>query len=130
LDDHGPGLSIRQNGTAVQNERPQHLPLALPVDLRDWVAEDDLVHFVIHPGERLPLSAFAVNYKGCGDEQSPSHMRLAVLADCGYADNGDLRRLQRERPALDLYVSVYREDAHEQRRCDCRPVHKVKAPGG
>jgi hypothetical protein len=44
-------------------------PFLLPPDLRDWVAQDDLVHFVIHAVERLPLSAFAVNSKGCGDEQ-------------------------------------------------------------
>jgi hypothetical protein len=44
-------------------------PFLLPPDLRDWVAQDDLVHFVIHAVERLPLSAFAVNSKGCGDKQ-------------------------------------------------------------
>jgi hypothetical protein len=43
----------------------------LAVDLRDRVAEDELVRFVMHAAERLPLSAFAVNYKGCGDEQYP-----------------------------------------------------------
>lgn len=47
----------------------RNTPLLLPPDLRDSVAQDDLVHFVIHAVERLPLSAFAVNSKGCGDEQ-------------------------------------------------------------
>ena len=47
----------------------RNTPLLLPPDLRDWVAQDDLVHFVIHAVERLPLSAFAVNSKGCGDKQ-------------------------------------------------------------
>ena len=47
----------------------RHTPLLLLPDLRDWVAEDDLVHFVIQAVERLPLSTFAVNHKGCGDEQ-------------------------------------------------------------
>ncbi len=37
-------------------------PMLLPPDLRDWVGEDDLVHFVIAAVERLPLSRFAVNY--------------------------------------------------------------------
>jgi hypothetical protein len=49
----------------------RNTPLLLPPDLRDWVAQDDLVHFVIHAVQRLPLSAFAVNYKGCGAEQHP-----------------------------------------------------------
>jgi len=56
--------------------------LLLPPDLRDWVAQDDLVHFVIHAVQRLPLSAFGVNSKGCGDEQYPPHMMLALLIDC------------------------------------------------
>jgi hypothetical protein len=38
--------------------------MLLPPDLRDWVAEDDLVHFVIAAVERLPLSRFAVNERG------------------------------------------------------------------
>jgi len=73
----------------------RNTPLLLPLDLRDWVAEDDLVHFVIHAVERLPLSAFAVNHKGCGDEQYPPHMMLALLIYC-YA-NGifSSRRIER-----------------------------------
>ena len=43
-------------------------PLLLPPDLRDWVAEDDLVHFVIEAVERLPLTTFAVNHRGGGGE--------------------------------------------------------------
>ena len=30
-------------------------PMLLPVDLRDWVAEDDLVHFVIESVETMKL---------------------------------------------------------------------------
>jgi len=52
----------------------------------------------------------------------------AVLADCGYATKADLQRLGRERPDLELYVSVYREDAHAQRRYEYRPLDKVKNP--
>lgn len=70
-------------------------PLLLPADLRDWVAEDDLVHFIIGAVERLPLSTFAVNQKGCGDAQYPPHAMLALLIYC-YA-NGifSSRRIQR-----------------------------------
>jgi transposase len=60
----------------------RNTPLLLPLDLRYWVAQDDLLHFVIHAVERLPLSAFAVNSKDCGDEQYPPHMMLALLIDC------------------------------------------------
>jgi transposase len=70
-------------------------PMLLPPDLRDWVGEDDLVHFIIEAVERLPLSAFAVNEKGCGDEQFPPHMMLALIIYC-YA-NGlfGSRRIER-----------------------------------
>ncbi len=70
-------------------------PMLLPPDLRDWVAEDDLVHFVIAAVERLPLSQFAVNHKGTGSEQYPPRVLLALLIYC-YA-NGlfSSRRIQR-----------------------------------
>lgn len=70
-------------------------PLLLPPDLRDWVGEDDLVHFVIQAVDQLPLAKFAVNRKGCGDEQYPPHMLLALLVYC-YA-NGifSSRRIER-----------------------------------
>ena len=59
----------------------RHTPMLLPPDLREWVGEDDLVHFVIAAVERLPLSAFAVNHKGCGDEQFPPPMMLTLLGN-------------------------------------------------
>jgi len=73
----------------------RNTPLLLPPDLRDWVAQDDLLHFVIHAAEQLPLSAFAVDSKDCGDEQYPPPMMLALLIDC-YA-NGifSSRRIER-----------------------------------
>lgn len=70
-------------------------PMLLPPDLRDWVAEDDWVHFVISAVERLSLGSFAVNHKGCGDAQYPPHMMLSLLIYC-YA-NGlfSSRRIER-----------------------------------
>jgi transposase/Skp family chaperone for outer membrane proteins len=54
-------------------------PMLLPPDLRDWVPEDDLVHFVIEAVDRLPLESFRVNHRGTGDKQFPPHMMLALL---------------------------------------------------
>lgn len=86
----------------------------LPPDLRDWVAEDDLVHFVIQAVERLPLSTFCVNHKGCGDEQYPPHMMLALLIYC-YA-NGIFasRRIER---------ATYRDVAVRYLTADLHPDH-------
>jgi len=51
-----------------------------------------------------------------------------ALADCGYVDREVFERLAKERPDLDLYVSVHREDAHAERRYDYRPLDKIKPP--
>jgi transposase len=53
--------------------------MLLPPDLREWVPEDDLVHFVIEAVDRLPLEKFRVNHRGTGDKQFPPHMMLALL---------------------------------------------------
>lgn len=92
----------------------RNTPLLLPPDLRDWVAEDDLVHFVIQAVERLPLSTFAVNEKGCGDEQYPPHTMLALLIYC-YA-NGifSSRRIER---------ATYRDVAVRYLTADTHPDH-------
>ena len=92
----------------------RNTPLLLPPDLRDWVAEDDLVHFVIHAVERLPLSTFAINHKGCGDEQYPPHTMLALLIYC-YA-NGlfSSRRIER---------ATYRDVAVRYLTADQHPDH-------
>jgi transposase len=89
-------------------------PLLLRPDLREWVAEDDLVHFVIQAVDRLPLSTFAVNHKGCGDEQYPPHLMLALLIYC-YA-NGlfSSRRIER---------ATYRDVAVRYLTADTHPDH-------
>ena len=57
----------------------RNTPMLLPPDLREWVPEDDLVHFVIEAVDRLPLESFRVNHRGTGDKQFPPHMMLALL---------------------------------------------------
>jgi hypothetical protein len=57
----------------------RNTPMLLPPDLRDWVGEDDLVHFVIEAVDRLPLEIFQVNHRGTGDQQFPPHMMLSLL---------------------------------------------------
>ncbi len=40
--------------------------MLLPEDMRDWVREDDLVHFVIEAVEKMDLRGFRVNVRGTG----------------------------------------------------------------
>jgi transposase len=54
-------------------------PMLLPPDLREWVADDDLAHFVLEAVESLDLGLAAVNARGTGSEQYPPSMMLAVL---------------------------------------------------
>ena len=76
-------------------EVDRNTPMLLPADLRDWVPEDDLVHFVIEAVKSLPISEFVVNERGSGHAQYPPSMMLALLIYC-YA-NGifSSRRIER-----------------------------------
>ncbi len=67
----------------------------LPPDLRDWIPEDDLVHFVIEAVARVEMSAFKINHRGTGSAQYHPRMMLALLIYC-YA-NGifSSRRIER-----------------------------------
>jgi len=67
----------------------------LPPDLRDWIPEDDLAHFVIEAVERVEMAAFKVNHRGTGSAQYHPRMMLALVIYC-YA-NGifSSRRIER-----------------------------------
>src|SRR6266404_2450151 len=54
-------------------------PLLLPPNLRDWVAEDHLVHFIVDAVAALDLSQVKVNERGTGSEQYPPTMLLTLL---------------------------------------------------
>jgi len=70
-------------------------PMLLPVDMRDWVPENDLVHFVISAVETMELGSVRVNTRGSGSKQYPPAMLLALMIYC-YA-NGlfSSRRIER-----------------------------------
>ena len=73
----------------------RNTPLLLPPDLRDWVPEDDMVHFVIGAVDQLPLSSFKVNRRGTGSEQFPPGMMLALLIYCYANGTFSSRRIER-----------------------------------
>src|SRR5437899_10326434 len=54
-------------------------PLLLPPNLRDWVPEDHLVHFILDAVAALDLRQVKVNERGTGSEQYPPTMLLALL---------------------------------------------------
>ena len=67
----------------------------LPVDMREWLPEDDLAHFVVEAVERVPPGSFRVNGRGTGSAQYHPRMMLSLLIYC-YA-NGIFgsRRIER-----------------------------------
>ena len=56
--------------------------MLLPPDMRDWVPQDDMVHFVIAAVEQMDLRMAEVNLRGSGSEQYPPSMMTALLIYC------------------------------------------------
>ena len=54
-------------------------PMLFPVDMRDWLPEDHLVHFIIEAIGLIGVTDFKVNNRGSGDEQFPPEMMLSLL---------------------------------------------------
>ncbi len=57
-------------------------PMFLPCDLREWVPENHIVHFILDAVEQIPTAHFRVNDRGTGSEQYPPTMMLALLIYC------------------------------------------------
>lgn len=92
----------------------RHTPLLLPPDLRDWLPEDDLVHYVIEAVEALALSQFQVNERGTGDAQYPPRMMLALLIYCYATGPFSSRAIER---------ATYRDVAVRYLCADTHPDH-------
>ena len=58
------------------------IPMLMPLDLRDWLPENHLVHFILDAVSKLNLISFNVNTSGSGSEQYPPDMLLALLMYC------------------------------------------------
>jgi len=95
-------------------------PMLLPVDMRDWVPQNDLVHFVITFVDTMELGSVRVNTRGSGSKQYPPEMMLALLIYC-YA-NGLLssRRIERERATYrDIAVRYLTGNTHPDHDTIC-----------
>jgi transposase len=57
-------------------------PMLLPVDLREWLRGDHIVHFILDAVAGIDLRAFRVNSRGCGSAQYPPAMMLSLLIYC------------------------------------------------
>lgn len=101
----------------VQADRNQ--PYLLPPDLREWLPEDDLAHFVVAAVERVPLSQFQVNTRGTGSAQYHPRMMLALLVYC-YA-NGIFSSRRIERASYrDIGVRYVMANTHPDHDTICK----------
>lgn len=57
-------------------------PMLLPPDLRDWIPDNHLAHFVVEAVEGMDLRNIKVNHRGTGSEQYPPAMMLSLLIYC------------------------------------------------
>jgi len=54
-------------------------PFLMPPDLRDWLPDDDIAHFILGAAERVNMAKFHVNERGSGSAQYHPRMMLALL---------------------------------------------------
>ncbi|MEC4688824.1 MAG: IS1182 family transposase [Nitrospirota bacterium] len=94
-------------------------PLLLPPDLRDWVPEDDMVHFVLEAVKGVDMSAFRVNWRGTGSRQYPPHMMLALLIYCYSHGIFGSRRIERA-TYRDVAVRLLSGDTHPDHDTICK----------
>ena len=89
--------------------------MLLPIDLREWIAEDDLAHFVIEAVERVPLSRFWVKARGSGSAQYHPRMMLALLVYCYAQGVFSSRRIEQAtyRDVGVRYVAANRHPDHD-----------------
>lgn len=79
--------------------------LLLPPNIREWVPEGHLVHFIMDAVEELDLSEAKVNERGSGDEQYPPGMMLGLLVYCyasGMFSSRVIERMTHENVAVRL----------------------------
>jgi len=54
-------------------------PMLFPVDMRDWLPANHLVHFIVDAINQIGVSGFKTNKRGSGSEQFPPEMMLSML---------------------------------------------------
>src|SRR4051794_24316245 len=70
-------------------------PFLLPPDLKDWLPEDDLAHFIVAAAERVRLGAFGSNRQAGGKPQYHPRLMLALRVYCYATGIFSSRRIER-----------------------------------
>ena len=94
-------------------------PMVLPPDLREWVLDDHIAHFILDAVSVLNMSTFKVNHRGTGDEQFPPDMLLALLIYC-YSTGRFSSRVIEGATHLDVAVRLISGNTHPDHDTICR----------
>jgi transposase len=93
-------------------------PLLLPPDLRQWIPDDHLAHYVLDAVESLPLTTLRVNERGTGDEQFPPRMMLGLVIYCYATGTFSSRAIERA-THTDVAVRFLSGDTHPDHDTIC-----------
>jgi len=69
-------------------------PMMFPPDLREWVAEDSMVNFIVEAVDLLDITGFEVNERGSGSAQYAPKMMLALLIYCYATGRSSSREIE------------------------------------
>jgi transposase len=86
-------------------------PMLLPADLREWIAAEDPVHFVVDAVDQIDLRLAVVNERGTGSAQYPAAMMVALLVYCYGQGLYSSRRIERA-TYINLSVRYLTGDTH------------------
>ena len=92
--------------------------MLLPPDLRQWVPEDHLVHYILDAVESLPLTTLRVNERGTGSEQFPPRMMLGLAIYCYATGTFSSRAIERA-THTDVAVRFLTGDTHPDHDTIC-----------
>lgn len=96
----------------------RNTPLLLPPDLRDWLPEDHLAHFILEAVNSVSMEGAVVNERGTGDAQYPPRMMMAVLIYCYATGVFSSRQIQRA-THTDVAVRYLSGDTHPDHDTIC-----------
>jgi len=92
--------------------------MLLPPDMRDWLPEDHMVHFILDVVEQVDTSGFSVNVRGTGSKQYPPSMLLALLVYC-YSTGRFSSRVIEEASWCDVAVRYICAGTHPDHETIC-----------
>jgi hypothetical protein len=103
-------------------------PMLLPPDLREWLPEDHLVHFLLEVVDTMDTGEFRVNHRGTGSRQYPPSMMLSLLV-CKHSamSHGHAVKVleQLECEVKELTARAEEADLQEHSQCETKLPEEI-----